>query len=85
MYDVFEDILEEAPSNFKVEDTTPAIKSLFQVEDLPLLSKELADQFYRTVVRFLYATKRVRLDMQVTMAFQYKRVTKPNTGNWIKL
>ena len=69
MCNFLEDILEEAPSDFDGEGTTPAIKSLFQVEDLPLLSKELADQFHRTVARFLYAVKRARPDIQVAVAF----------------
>ena len=56
MYNFLEDILEEDPSDFDGEDTTPATKFLFQVEDLPLLSEELVDQFHRTVPGFLYAS-----------------------------
>ena len=65
--------------------TTPAIKFLFQVEDLPLLCEELVDQFDRTVVRFLYAAKRARPDIQVAVAFLWKHVKTPNTGDWNKL
>ena len=84
MYNFLEDILEEAPSDFDGKDTTSATKSLFQVEDLPLLSEELVDQFHRMVVRFLCVAKRARPDIQVT-AFLCKRVKKPNTGDWSKL
>ena len=41
MYNFLEDILEETPSDYNGEDTIPAIKSLFQVDDLPFLSEEL--------------------------------------------
>ena len=46
MYNFLEDILEEALSHFDGEDTTSVLKSLFYVEDLPLISEELMNQFH---------------------------------------
>ena len=63
MYNFHEDILDEAPPNFDGEDTTPIIKSLFQVDDAALLNKEMVDKFHRTFKRFLYAAKMTRVDI----------------------
>ena len=85
MYDYLENILEEAPPEFDGEDTTPATADLFKVEKVPLLNQEIADQFHRTVARFLYAGKRARPDIKVVVAFLCKRVKEPNSGDWKKL
>ena len=82
MYDYLEAILEEAPPEFDGEDTTPATSDLFKVPEATPLSDEMADQFHRTVARFLYAEKRARPDIQVAVAFLCKRVSEPNVADW---
>ena len=86
MYDFLEDILIDAPPEFDGEDVTPATKTFFIVnENSPLLPLEKAEYFHCTTACFLYAGKRARPDIQVTMAFLCKRVREPNESDWTKL
>ena len=86
MYDYLEDILAEAPECFDGEDVTPTVSDLFQVdESARKLDEETSDYFHRTVARFLYAAKRARPAIQVSVAFLCKRVKDPNIQDWKKL
>ena len=49
------------------------------------LDTPTADMFHYFVARFLYVAKRARPDLQVSVAFLYKRVKAPNIGDWKKL
>ena len=82
MYDYLESILDEAPSDFDGEDVTPAVKDLFSVNmSQQKLDGPTLDLFHRIVTMFLYVAKRTRPDIQVAVAFLYKRVKCPNTGD----
>lgn len=74
MYNYLENILTEAPAYFDGEDVISAVSDLFQVngasQRLDMATKDL---FHRIVTRFLYAAKRVRPNLQVTVAFLCKR------------
>ena len=86
MYDYLEDILAEALECFDGEHVTPAVNDLFQVdESARKLDEKISDYFHRTVARFLYAAKRARPDIQVSVAFLCKRVKDPNIQDWKKL
>ena len=50
-----------------------------------MLNEEKADTFHKMVVRFLYAAKQARPDIQVVVAFLCKRVKGLNEDNWKKL
>ena len=50
-------------------------------ENSPLIPLEKAEYFHRTTARFLYAGKRARPDIQVTVAFLCKRVREPNESD----
>ena len=87
MINYLEDILVEAPACFDSKNVTPAISDLFQVMNVSnkYLDEDMADYFHRSVVRFLYAAKRLRLYIQVAVAFLCKRVKEPTTEDWKKL
>ena len=85
-YDFLDNILAEAPEDFDGEDVTPAVSDLFQVDETcRKLDIPTADMFHRFVARFLYVAKRVRPDLQVSVAFLCKQVKTPNIGDWKKL
>ena len=86
MYEYLEDILSESYADFDGKDVTLAISELFSVNlTHQKLDTATVDYFHRIVARFLYMTKRTRLDLQVAVAFLCKRVKCPNVGGWKKL
>ena len=86
MYEYLEDILLEAHADFDSEDVTPTISELFSVNLTHWkLDTATANYFHRIVVHFLYVAKRSRPDLQVAVAFLYKRVKYPNVYDWKKL
>ena len=67
-------------------DATPVAQHLFQVDETsPLLDGETADTFHRMVARFIYVAKQARPDLQVTVAFLWKRAKYSNKDDWKKL
>ena len=86
MYDYLDDILLKAPDKMNVTDVTPAAQQLFHVdENSPKLNDATTIFFYRMMVRFLYAAKRARPDIQVAIVFLCKQVKCTNQGDWKKL
>ena len=64
----------------------PCNGNLFKVkEDSPLLEAKRADLFHRLVARLLFASKRARPDIQVTVAFLCTRVKAPTEEDYQKL
>ena len=86
MYDYLEVILAEAPNDFDEEDVTPAVSDPFQVDEAcRKLDTPTVDLFHCFVARFLYAAKRARPDLQVSVTFLCKHVKAPNIEDWKKL
>ena len=82
MYDYLQDILSEAPADFDGKDVRPAVSNLFTINLTQRnLDKATTDLFHCIVARFLYVTKRARLDLQGAVAFLCKRVKCPNVGD----
>jgi hypothetical protein len=54
-------------------------------EDLPLLDEDKADLFHSIVAKLLWLEKRVRPDIETTIAFLTTRVAAPNISDWSKL
>ena len=80
MYDYLEDIIDEAPSDMDGSAVTPASSNLFQVdEECEKLDPETANLFHRKVTRLLFAAKRSRPDLQITIAFLCMRVLRIQT------
>ena len=80
MFDYLEDIIVEVPLDLKMgpKHKTPASGNLFHIDNTsPLLSMEKAELFHWLVARLLFASKRVRPDIQVVVAFLYTRVKSP--------
>ena len=87
MFDYLEDIIVEAPEELKPNKCMhPCNGNLFMVkEDSPLLDPKKADLFHRLVARLLFASKRARPDIQVTVAFLCTRVKAPTEEDYRKL
>jgi hypothetical protein len=64
---------------------TPAASYLFQVRDVPKLSKQKAENFHSVVALLLYISKRCRFDIQIAVAFLCTRVSAPDEDDWKKL
>ena len=81
MYDYLGDILAEAPDDFNGEDVTPAVSDHFNVDEAcRKFDVPTAGIFHRFVARFLFVAKRVRPDLQVSVAFLYKLVKGPSSA-----
>ena len=88
MFNYLEDIVVEAPLDLKMgpRHKTPANRKLFTVDkDSPLLCKEKAELFHGLVARLFFASKQVRLDTQVAVAFLCTRVKNPTEEDYKKL
>jgi len=80
-------MVDDFPTKLKPSDTasTPAASDLFAKGDSPPLNKEQAKVFHAFVAKALFACKRVRPDMQPTVAAPCTRVKEPNQDDWNKL
>ena len=68
------------------EVQSPAAHGLFQVnEESDLLSEDDADTFHSVVAKLLWLEKRVRPDIEPTIAFLSTRVSAPTKEDWSKL
>ena len=88
MYKYLEDIIVEAPEDLKKNafNKYPAIDKLFKTSDeAKLLEAKKADLFHRIVARFLYASKRFRPVIAVTIAFLCTRVKQQTEEDYAKL
>ena len=88
MFNYLEDIIVEAPLDLKVgpKHKTPASGKLFHVDETsPLLNTEKAELFHQLVAHLLFASKRVRPDIQVAVAFLCMRVKNPTEEDYKKL
>ena len=81
------EMIKEFPVKFEKDDTaaTPATEDLFKTDDSENLDKQQAEIFHTTVAKGLFVSKRSRLDIQPTIAFQCTRVKEPNKTDWKKL
>ena len=87
MFDYLEDTIVEAPEESKPNKCMhPCNGNLFKVkENSPLLDPKKADLFHRLVMRLLFASKRARPDIQVTVAFLCTGVKAPTEEDYRKL
>ena len=86
MYDYLEDILNDMPADMNGTSPTPASDNLFDADDTsPLLSEKEAEFFHRTTARLLFAAKRARPDLQVSVAYLCTRVKAPTQSDYRKL
>jgi hypothetical protein len=86
MFDYFEDILSEMPTDMEGAARTPAQDDLFTVdESSPLLNEKDADFYHPTTARLLFAAKRARPDLQVAVAYMCTRVKAPTVSDYHKL
>ena len=70
MYDYLEDVLDEMPGDMKGTSPTPASGNLSDVDEDPtLLNEKEADFFHQTTARLLFASKRARPDLQVSVVY----------------
>ena len=86
MYDYIEDIIASAPPDMRGIAPDPTRSKLFSVhETFPRLSPAEADEFHSMTAQLLFATKRVRPDIQVTVAYLCTRVREPTEDDYLKL
>jgi len=74
-------------AKLKPSDTAPApaVSDLFAKGDSPPLNKEHAKVFHAFIAKASFACKRVRPDMQSTVAAPCTHVKEPNHDDWNKL
>ena len=79
-------IIDSFPENIAGVSATPATDKLFQVrdDDRPL-PEEQAVMFHHVTAQLLFASTRVRRDIQTTVAFLMTRVKNPGEDDWGKL
>ena len=79
-------IIDSFPEPITGVSATPATDKLFQVrdDDRPL-PEEQAVMFHHVTAQLLFASTRVRRDIQTTVAFLTTRVKKPGEDDWGKL
>lgn len=79
-------IIDSFPEQITGVSATPATDKLFTVrpDDRPL-PEEQAMQFHHVTAQLLYASMRVRRDVQTTVAFLTTRVKSPGEDDWGKL
>jgi len=82
------DLIREFPEFLGSTAASPAADHLFKVRDedaTTFLGKEQAEAFHRTVAKLLFASSRVRRDIQTAVSFLTTRVKKPDVDDWGKL
>ena len=86
MFEYLKDSIVEAPEDLKpAKCVHPCNGTLFKIkEDSPLLDPKRADFFYRLVARLLFASKRARPGIQVTIAFLCTRMKAPTEEDYQK-
>ena len=79
-------IIDSFPEHIVGTSATPATDKLFTVRpDDRQLPEEQALQFHHVTAQLLYASMRVRQDIQTTVAFLTTRVKSPTEDDWGKL
>lgn len=85
LYNFTEDLLEEAANDMNITSLTPVLENLFEVDnDSTQLTPKRVDYFYQMTARLLFATKRAKLNIQVTVAFLFTMVKEPTEDNYTK-
>ena len=79
-------VIDLFPEHIDGTSATPATDKLFTIrpDDRPL-PEEQALQFHHVTAQLLYASMRVRRDIQTTVAFLTTRVKSPGEDDWGKL
>ena len=87
MFEYLKDIIVEAPQELKPSRCVhPSNGNLFEIkEKSPLLEPKRVDFFHRLVPRLLFASKRARPDIQVTVVFLCMRAKALIEGDYQKL
>ena len=66
--------------------TSPATEGLFDPhEELEQLDQHKTAEFHSNTAKLLYLMKRARPDIETTVSYLMRRVSKSNTGDWDKL
>lgn len=87
MFEYLENIVMEAPADLKPNNCNYLCNAnLFQVNKTsPKLDPETTELFHRLVVRLLFAAKRSRPDIQLSVAFLCSHVKNPTKEDYRKL
>ena len=81
-----EEAIEVFGGDITMGATTPATRSLFEVnENLTLLDPKKAELFHHIVAKLLFVARRARIDLQLPIAFLCTRVSKSTEEDWEKL
>jgi hypothetical protein len=88
MIDYLKGVINNFPEEITGTAMSPATKNLYDVrpnEERTVLGEEQARAFHHAVAQLLFATARVRKDIQRTVAFLTTRVASPGEYDCIKL
>lgn len=83
MANYISDMLDEYGVTGKAK--TPALPTLFEIRDSPLLPADKAKMFHRMTAMLLYLPKRCRPDIAVAVQFLSTRVLQPTEDDLVKL
>ena len=75
--DIFDEVMKKA--------NTLAKQNLFNVEDIEKMNEDRMEIFYHIVAKFLYLSKRARVDIDLTVPFLCTRVSRSTEEDWAKL
>lgn len=85
MSDYIRSMLSELPGDMDGEAVTPAANHLFETRaDAQKLDESTAQFFHHNVAKLLFLCKRVRPDIQTTVAFLSTRVKEPDDDDYKK-
>ena len=80
------DMIESCGEELDTDVMSPAAKHLFMVnEDAERLPEKQRETFHSITAKMLFITKRVRPDLEPTVAFLCTRVTESSIDDWKKL
>ena len=86
MPNYIETLLEECPADMDGTAVSPAANYLFDInENAEKLDSDQSDEYHHLTAKLLYLCKRVRPEMQPTVAFLCTRVKQPDVDDWKKL
>ena len=82
MEEYLKDCIDDCPEAINVAAKTPSTKNLMKIsEDLCYLDQQRKKMFHSIVQKLLHMSKRLRLDLQVTIGFLCTRVWNPIYDN----
>jgi Reverse transcriptase (RNA-dependent DNA polymerase) len=86
MKDYLQEAIDESGLDIKKEVSTPAMRTLFDINDSALaLNTQQSERFHSVVAKLLYVSLRARMDLLLAVAFLCTRVSRATVQDLSKL